>query len=120
MKKTILIVLLCSAVSLPQYNDFEATFTFSDELNNSHLLTLGYHPFGTDGLDPDLGEVVLAQVPAGEFGVRFQIPTDTSLYTVKDIRYGCGQPFYYEHLLDLSYATGSSMIAVDWEWTFEL
>jgi hypothetical protein len=79
-------------------------------------LILGYDSFGSDGLDPQLGEVVVPQVPPGQFGVRFQLPTDTSVYTVKDIRFGCGQPFYYEHLVDLSYETGSNIFDVFWNW----
>ncbi len=98
----------------------EQSFLFSDEFNNTQELIIGYDPFGSDGLDPGLGEVVIPQVPPNQFGVRLQIPRDTSIYTIKDIRFGCGQPFYYEHLFDLNYATGSSSLDVDWEWSFEL
>ena len=120
MKKIILITIFFSSVSLSQTQQFETTFTFTDEFTNSQELVLGYDPFGTDGLDIQLGEAVVPQVPPGQFGVRFQLPTDTSLYTLKDIRFGCGQPFYYEHLFDLSYTAGSSIINIDWEWSFEL
>ncbi len=103
-----------------QTAQIEQPFIFSDEFNNTQELIIGYDPYGSNGLDPDLGEVFVPQVPTGEFGVRFQLPTDTSITTIKDIRFGCGQPFYYEHLIDLSYIPGSSIIGVDWEWSFEL
>jgi|GEM_PF-4681786 len=120
MKKIILSAILVSSLSLAQIQQFESTFTFKNELNNSQSLIFGYDPYGTDGLDPQLSEVVVPQVPPGEFGVRFQLPIDTSIYTVKDIRYGCGQPFYYEHLVDLSYATGSNTIHIFWTWDWGL
>jgi hypothetical protein len=96
----------------------EQSFLFSDEFNNTQELIIGYDPFGTDGLDPDLGEVIIPQVPPGEFGVRFQLPTDTSLTTLKDIRFGCGRAAYFEHLIDLSYSTSSSTIEINWNWTW--
>jgi len=122
MKKLILITIFFSSVSLSQIlTHFESSFVFSDLFNNSEVLILGYDSFATDSLDPNLGEMIVAQVPAGNFGVRFQLPSDTSLYTLNDFRFGCGQPFYYEHLFDLSYSTGSSIIDIDWEWGgFEL
>lgn len=94
----------------------EQSFFFSDEINNSQELILGYDPFGTDGLDPDLGEEFIPQVPPGEFGVRFQIPVDTSITTIKDIRFGCYWATGYSYLIDLNYAYGSSTINITWEW----
>jgi hypothetical protein len=120
MKKIILFTIFCSSVSLSQTQHFETTFAFTNEFNNSQSLIFGYDPFGTDGLDSQLGEVIVPQVPPGQFGVRFQLPTDTSIYTVKDIRFGCGQPFYYEHLVDLSYETGSNTIHIFWNWDWGL
>ncbi len=58
-------------------------------------------------------------MPPGYFGVRFQLPTDTSIYTTKDIRFGCGQP-YNEHLIDLTYESFPEPINVDWEWNWPL
>jgi len=120
MKKIILITFFFSSVSLSQTLHFESTFTFTDEFNNSQELILGYDAYGTNGFDPQLGEVVDPQVPPGNFGVRFQLPTDTSIYTTKDLRFGCGQPFYYEHLIDLSYENGSNIIDVFWDWEWPL
>jgi hypothetical protein len=116
MKKILLITIFFSSVSFSQHPHFETGFIFTDEFNNSQELILGYDPFGTDSLDPHLGEVIVPQVPFGQFGVRFQFPSDTSLYTIKDIRFGCGQPFFYEHLIDLSYQTASDTIHVFWNW----
>ena len=120
MKRIILIVFFCSSFLFAQIQHFETTFTFTNEFNNSQSLILGYNAFGTDGLDTQLGELVDPQVPPGQFGVRFQLPTDTSIYTIKDLRFGCGQPFYYEHLVDLSYETGSNRIDVFWNWASPL
>lgn len=121
MKILILSLVLSSfALLSAQPNaQFEAVFTFSESSINSQDIILGYDPFGSDGLNTGLGETIVPQVPEGNFGVRCQLPSDTSLYTVKDIRFGCGQPFYYEHLIDLSYDLG--FMEVDWEWgSFEL
>jgi hypothetical protein len=118
MRKFILITIFFSSVLFSQNQRFETTFTFTDGFYNSQALILGYDPFGTDGLDPQLGEVVVPQVPPEQFGVRFQLPTDTSLYTLKDIRFGCGQPFHYEYLIDLSYSSG--YMDVNWEWDWQL
>jgi len=119
MKKIILITIFFSVVSLAQITNahFESPFVFSDLLYSDTLI-LGYDAFATDSLDPQLGEEIVPQVPPGDFGARFQLPTDTSIYTLKDFRFGCGQPFYYEHLVDLSYGWGD--INIDWEWSFEL
>jgi len=120
MKRIINLTIFFFSVSLAQIQQFETTFTFKNEFNNSQSLIFGYDPYGTNGLDPQLGEIEVPQVPPGQFGVRFQLPTDTSIYTVKDIRFGYGQPFYYEHLIDLSYETGSSTIHVYWNWDWGL
>ena len=122
MKKFILFFIVFSSIySFAQTpTHFESPLVFSDLFNNSDTLILGYDSFATDSLDPHLGEAIVPQVPPSYFGVRFQLPTDTSLYTLKDFRFGCGQPFYYEHLFDLSYAPGSSIIDIDWEWGFDL
>jgi len=116
MKKLILITIFFSSISLSQNSQVEQPFLFTDEYNNTQELIIGYDPFGSDGLDPDLEEVIIPQVPPGEFGVRFQLPTDTSLTTLKDIRFGCGRTAYFEHLIDLSYSTGSSTIEINWSW----
>ncbi|RKY90807.1 MAG: hypothetical protein DRQ01_08640, partial [Ignavibacteriae bacterium] len=99
-----------------QTAEYEYTFIFSDEFNNSQDLILGKDPFGTDGIDTLFGEEFIPQVPPGEFGVRFQLPPDTSITTIKDIRFGCYWATGHEHLLDLNYQTGSSSISVFWEW----
>jgi len=90
MKKLILNIIFFSCVSLSQNPHFETTLGFADEFNNFQELIFGYDAFGTDSLDADLGEQVVPQVPVGEFGVRFQLSVDTSIYTLKDIRFGCG------------------------------
>ena len=117
MKKIILITFFFSCFCFAQFQGFQSTFTFSEFSIHSQDLLLGYDPFGTDGLDPNLGETIVPQVPPGNFGVRFQLPFDTSMYTLKDIRFGCGQPFYYEYLVDLSYEIG--LMDVDWEWDWQ-
>ena len=116
MKKLILITIFFSSISLSQNSQVEQPFLFTDEFNNTQELIIGYDPFGSDGLDPDLGEVIIPQVPPGEFGVRFQLPTDTSLTTLKDIRFGCGRAASFGHLIDLSYSPGSSTIEINWVW----
>ena len=118
MKKIILIKVFFSSFLLAQFQGFQTTFVFSEFSIYTQDLVLGYDPYGTNGLDPNLGETLVPQVPPGNFGVRFQLPSDTSLYTLKDIRFGCGQPFYYEYLIDLSYDLGS--MDVDWEWDWPL
>ncbi len=108
------IPLFCSL----KFQGFETAFTFSELSIHSQDLVLGYHPFGSDGLDPNLGETIVPQVPPGSFGARFQLPSDTSLYTLKDIRFGCGQLYYCEYLVDLSYEIG--LMDVNWEWSWQL
>jgi len=119
--KTNIFLLLCifSIVTLTahaQTAEKEYTFTFIDELNNSQGLILGKDPFGTDGIDTLFGEEFVPQVPPGEFGVRFQLPPDTSITTIKDIRFGCYWATDSEHLIDINYQTGSSSMSVFWEW----
>jgi hypothetical protein len=97
------------------YED-EQIFNFYDEFNNSQEVIIGKNPWASDGLDPTLGEEVIAQVPLGQFGVRFQLPPDTSIYTIKDIRFGCYWATGFYHLIDLSYSSGSSAITVNWTW----
>jgi hypothetical protein len=99
-----------------QTAEYEYTFTFSDESNNTEELILGKDPFGTDGVDILFGEEFIPQVQPGEFGVRFQLPPDTSITTIKDIRFGCYMATAHEHLADINYAPGSSLISVVWEW----
>jgi len=111
-----LLTLIVSYSSLAQTAQQEQSFIFSDEFNNTQELILGIDPYGSDDLDPDLGEVFIPQVPQGEFGVRFQLPPDTSITTTKDIRFGCYWATEHEHLVDINYAAGSSSISVFWEW----
>jgi hypothetical protein len=118
MIKIFLIAFSFPSLLLAQFQGFEATFTFSELSIHSQDIVLGYDPFGTDGLDPSLGEYIVPQVPPNTFGVRCQLPSDTSLYTLKDIRFGCGQPFYYEYLVDLSFDIG--VIDIDWEWDWPM
>ncbi len=123
--RTHIFLLLCflSIVNLTAYAqtaEKEYTFTFSDESNNSQDLILGKDQFGTDGIDTLFGEEFIPQVPPGEFGVRFQLPPDTSITTIKDIRFGCYWATGHEHLIDLNYQTGSSSISLVWEWDTQL
>ncbi len=111
-----LLTQIVSYSALAQTAQQEQSFIFSDEFNNVQELIVGFDPYGTDGLDPDLGEEFVAQVPPGNFGIRFQIPTDTSITTIKDIRFGCYWATGHEHLVDINYAAGSSSISVFWEW----
>ncbi|MFC2094535.1 T9SS type A sorting domain-containing protein [Bacteroidota bacterium] len=115
--KILLFCFLFSAISLDQISaEYQYTFTFSDEFNNSQDLILGKDPFGTDGIDTLFGEEPVLQVPPGEFGIRFQIPPDTSITTIKDIRFGCYWATGHNHLIDFQYAQGSSDISVKWSW----
>ena len=100
--------------SYAQTAEYEYTFPFSDEYNNSQDLILGKDPFGTDGIDTLFGEEFIPQVPPGEFGMRFQLPPDTSITTIKDIRFGCYWATGHVHLIDLNYHTGSSSISLNW------
>jgi len=95
----------------------EQPFLFTDEFNNTQEIIVGYDPFGTEGLDPDLGEEYIPQVSPGNFGVRSILPTDTNITLVKDIRFGCYWATGYEHLIELSYAPNSTTISIDWEWS---
>jgi len=47
---------MLSASALAQTAQQEQSFIFSDEFNNMQELILGFDPYGTDGLNPDLGE----------------------------------------------------------------
>lgn len=62
-------------------------------------LTLGYDQWGTDGIDPALGEVPLPPY-ATEYDARFRIPCDTSITTHKDIRFGCGHTGGYDYTVE--------------------
>jgi Secretion system C-terminal sorting domain len=114
----LMITLLFASLSLIVYAQgtaqLEEQFMFYDDFGSSQNVILGYDPFGTDGLDTSLGEEFIPQVPSGQFGVRFILPADTNITTIKDIRYGCGQPFMYNHLVELSYEY-SDPITVAWD-----
>ena len=113
MKKIILIVIFISTKILSQNPvHFESPFIFLELGITPDTLILGYDSFATDSLDPTLGEVIVPQVP-GTFGVRFQLPSDTSIYTKKDFRFGCGRPDYHEYLVDIE--SGYS-IEIIWDW----
>ena len=91
---------------------FESPFIFLEYGITPDTLILGYDSFATDSLDPELGEEMAPQVP-GYFGVRLQLPADTSIYTKKDFRFGCGRPDYHEYLIDIE---PSTMVEVNWDW----
>lgn len=115
--KYFLLALLFSTVTFAQVAaEYEYTFTFTDEFNNTEELILGKDPFGTDGLDTLFGERVVPPVPAGEFGARFLLPEDTTLTMKKDIRFGCYWAIGHQHFVDLSYTFNSDSIFVEWEW----
>jgi hypothetical protein len=118
MKKLVVLFVFLSLISLQAQDtaDVEYIFTISDEFNNSQELTIGKDPFGSDGLDPQFGEVFVPQVPSGQFGARLILPTDSSITTLKDIRFGCFWADGFEHNIYLSYITGSSQLTIDWEW----
>ena len=117
MRKFILFIIFFPSVVTAQfiYED-EQIFNFFDEFNDSEEITIGKNPWATDGIDSTLGEAYISQVPQGQFGVRFQLPPDTSITTVKDIRFGCYWATGFNHLIDLSYASGSTTITVEWTW----
>ncbi|HEX7358065.1 MAG TPA: hypothetical protein VF270_10180, partial [Ignavibacteriaceae bacterium] len=118
MKKLALLFVLISSFSLQAQDtaSVEYTFTVTDEFNNSQELIIGKDPFGTEGLDPQLGEVVVPQVPTGQFGARLVLPTDSTLTTLKDIRFGCYWADAFAYDFDLSYETNSNQLYVDWDW----
>jgi hypothetical protein len=118
MKKLVVLFVFLSFITLQAQDtaDVEYTFTITDEFNNSQELIIGKDPFGSDGLDPQFGEVVIPQVPAGQFGARLVLPTDSSSTILKDIRFGCFWADGFSHLIDLSYAVGSTQMNIDWEW----
>lgn len=62
-----LLTLIVNHFALAQTAQQEQSFIFSDEFNNIQELILGFDPYGTDGLDPDLGEEFVAQVPPWQF-----------------------------------------------------
>ena len=117
MKTIVLIIFLFSASISAQiiYED-EQIFNFFDEFNNSQELLVGKNPYATDGIDSTLGEEFIPQVPSGQFGVRFQLPPDTTITTVKDFRFGCYWANVSIHLVDLKYASGSTTITIEWVW----
>jgi len=119
MQKLALLLVFLPFISLQaQYTaSVEYTFTITDEFNNSQELIIGKDPFGTNGLDPQFGEVVVPQVPAGQFGARLILPTDSSLTILKDIRFGCEWVYEIEHNIDLSYVIGSNQMSIDWEFS---
>ncbi|MBK7230370.1 MAG: hypothetical protein IPH97_16220 [Ignavibacteriales bacterium] len=112
MKNLVFLLVFLPFISLQAQDtaSVEYTFTITDEFNNSQELIIGKDPFGTDGLDPQFGEVVVPQVPAGQFGARLILPTDSSLTILKDIRFGCYWVRFNEHLIDLSYVSGSNQM----------
>ncbi|MCZ7608674.1 MAG: T9SS type A sorting domain-containing protein [Ignavibacterium sp.] len=118
MKKLVLLFVFLTLFSLQAQDtaSVEYTFTVTDQFNNSQELIIGKDPFGSDGLDPEFGEVVVPQVPAGQFGARLILPTDSTLTLLKDIRFGCFWADGNMHNLDLNYQTGSNQLFVDWEW----
>jgi hypothetical protein len=89
MKKFLVLLTFLSIVSVQAQDtaSVEYTFTVSDEYNNSQQLIIGKDPFGSEGLDPQFGEVVVPQVPNGQFGARLILPTDSTLMILKDIRF---------------------------------
>jgi hypothetical protein len=122
MKKLVFLFVFLSFVTLQAQDtaDVEYTFTITDEFNNSQDLIIGKDPFGSDGLDPEFGEVIVPQVPTGQFGARLILPTDSTLSTLKDIRFGCEWIAEIEHNIDLSYATGSNHMNINWDWNMPL
>jgi len=118
MKNLVFLLVFLTFISLQAQDtaSVEYTFTITDEFNNSQELIIGKDPFGSDGLDPEFGEVVIPQVPAGQFGARFRLLPNLSITTLKDIRFGCYWAEGYTHLIDPSYASGSNQMTVDWEW----
>jgi len=118
MKKLVFLFVFLSFVTLQAQDtaDVEYTFTITDEFNNSQDLIIGKDPFGSDGLDPQFGEVFVPQVPAGQFGARFILPTDSTLTTLKDIRFGCYWGVGFNHMIDLGYDSGSNQMNINWDW----
>lgn len=91
MKKILALIIFLSIILVKAQNtaNIEYIFTIKDEFNNSQELIIGKDPFGTLGLDPQFGESFVPQVPAGQFGARLILPTDSTVTTLKDIRFGC-------------------------------
>jgi hypothetical protein len=118
MKNLLFLLVFLPFISLQAQDtaSVEYTFTITDEFSNSQELIIGKDPFGTDGLDLQFGEVVVPQVPNGQFGARLILPTDSTLMILKDIRFGCYWADGYTHNIDLSYVSGSSQLTIEWEW----
>jgi hypothetical protein len=118
MKKLVFLFVFLSFVTLHSQDtaDVEYTFTITDEFNNSQDLIIGKDPFGSDGLDPEFGEVVVPQVPVGQFGARLMFVPNLGITAIKDIRFGCYWADGYTHLIWLRYINDSSQVTIDWDW----
>lgn len=89
MERVILIVVLFLA--FPLFFSFAQNTEYTLYINSDGIvkeLTLGYHPFATDGIDTALGEINLPPYTPNQFDARFRL-FDTTLSTHKDFRFGC-------------------------------
>ncbi len=123
MRRIICFVFLFTAANLIYAQDFLPSFEFPisvQDNNNLQLLILGYHKFATDGLDPDLGEVFIPQIPAGQFGARFKLPVDTNITTTKDLRFSCGHIWSYTYRINISYQSGFNTASLNWNNAWEI
>ncbi|HEY4755490.1 MAG TPA: T9SS type A sorting domain-containing protein [Ignavibacteriaceae bacterium] len=90
MKRDAILVLIFSA--FPLLFSFTQNPEYTLYINSNGIeksLTLGYHPFATDGIDTALGEINLPPYTPNQFDTRFRL-FDTTLSTRKDFRFGCG------------------------------
>lgn len=102
MRRVILLFVIFSIFpllfSFAQYPEYTLSIN-SNGIEKS--LTLGYHPFATDGIDTALGEINLQPYIPNQFDARFRL-FDTTLTTHKDFRFGCYGGFSL-HFLEWKY-----------------
>jgi len=102
MKRDAILVLIFSA--FPILFSFAQNPEYTLYINSNGIeksLTLGYHPFATDGIDIALGEINLPPYVPNQFDARFHL-FDTTLSTYRDFRFGCYEGFSI-HVLEWKY-----------------
>ena len=99
--------------SLDESIGWLATLTATEDSVSIIPLQFGFHPSGTDGIDPDLGEIELPpKPPAGIFDVRF---TGAELLngTLRDIR--PDSDGLIEYIIDIQRSSSENNVTLEWD-----
>jgi len=116
------IILLLSLSVILQAQQVEVSFVVTDGVGGELILKAGVDPSATDGLDAVLGESELPPLPpSGIFDARFVLPdpTDETVASLKDIRYGNITPsnegYVTQHKLTSQLGSGSTALTICWD-----